>query len=103
MTHDLLLELGCEDLPARYVVPLADALARGVTAGLAKRGVVTGAVRRFATPRRIAVAIAGVPATQPDQQVERLGPAVAAALKDGQPTPAALGFARSCGVEFSAL
>ena len=38
-----------------------------------------------------------------DQAIERTGPALAAALKDGQPTQAALGFARSCGVEFSAI
>lgn len=102
-TQDLLLELGCEDLPARYVMPLADALSRGIAEGLSRRGVGVGAARTFATPRRIAVLVSGVASTQPDQVVERTGPSLAAATKDGQPTPAALGFARSCGVEFSAL
>jgi glycyl-tRNA synthetase beta chain len=103
MARDLLLELGTEDLPARYVLPLAEALRAGVAGGLEKRGIAPGEVKLFATPRRIAVLIAGVAQTQPDQAIERTGPALAAALKDGQPTPAALGFAKSCGVEFSAL
>jgi glycyl-tRNA synthetase beta chain len=103
MKNDLLLELGCEDLPARYVQPLATALLQGVTDGLGKRGITTGPVRSFATPRRLAVLIAGVPAQQPAQTLERSGPALATALKDGKPTAAALGFAKSCGVEFSEL
>lgn len=103
MNNDLLLELGCEDLPARYVLPLAAALRDGVMDGFSKRGVAAGAGSIFATPRRIAVLVETVAARQADQNIERLGPALAAALKDGQPTPAALGFAKSCGVEFAAL
>ena len=99
----LLIEIGTEDLPARYVVPLASALANGIAGGLSKRGVEPGAQTIFATPRRIAVMIEGVATQQPDQLVKRDGPAVAAAYKDGKPTPAALGFAKSCGVEFSEL
>ncbi|WP_428380584.1 glycine--tRNA ligase subunit beta [Nevskia ramosa] len=99
----LLIEIGCEDLPARYVVPLAEALSNGITNGLSKRGVATGTARTFATPRRIAVQIDAVAVQQPDQAVERSGPAVAAATKDGVPTPAALGFAKTCGVEFAEL
>jgi glycyl-tRNA synthetase beta chain len=103
MTRDLLLEIGTEDLPARYVTPLAEALANGLCGGLRKRGVEHGTVQRFSTPRRIAVLIEAVSAQQPAQTLERTGPALKAALKDGQPTPAGLGFARSCGVEFGAL
>jgi len=102
MARDLLLEIGTEDLPARYVVPLRDAL--GQLAGkLAQRGVTQGSSQVFATPRRIALLIERVAEGQPDQAVERLGPALTAALKDGQPTPAGLGFAKSCGVDFGAL
>ena len=103
MNTDFLLELGCEDLPARYVLPLANALKDGVTIGLSKRGVGLGAAKSFATPRRIAVIVESVADKQADQKIERHGPALTAALKDGQPTQAALGFAKSCGVEFSAL
>ena len=103
MTHTLLLEIGCEDLPARYVVPLASALSRGMTEGLSKRGVHASEALSYATPRRIAVSLSGLAERQPDQSVEFTGPALSAALKDGQPTQAALGFARKCGVEFAAL
>jgi glycyl-tRNA synthetase beta chain len=100
----LLIEIGTEDLPARYVATLANALATGVVDGLRTRGVVFAHHHSaFATPRRLAVLVAGVDASQPEQKIERLGPALSAALKDGAPTPAALGFAKSCGVEFSAL
>jgi len=100
---DLLLELGTEDLPARFVLPLADALLAGVVGGLDRRGVAHGAAKCYATPRRIAVLVAGVATEQPEQLVDLTGPALNVALKDGQPTPAALGFARKCGVEFAAL
>ncbi|MDP9141544.1 MAG: glycine--tRNA ligase subunit beta [Pseudomonadota bacterium] len=103
MSRDLLLEIGTEDLPARYVVPLAEALAQGIAGGLSRRGVAVGASQTFATPRRIAVRLSAVAPEQPEQVIERSGPALATALKDGQPTPAALGFAKSCGVEFSAI
>ena len=107
----LLIELGCEDLPARYVVPLADALEKGFIEGLKNRDVRVDSPRMgsrakdilFATPRRIAVQLDDVAEHQPEQKIERLGPALATALRDGKPTPAALGFAKSCGVEFSAL
>jgi len=97
---DLLIELGCEDLPARYVLPLAEALARGIDRGLQKRAVAAVLAHTFATPRRIAVWIEGVALQQADQSVERKGPKLAAALRDGVPTPAGLGFAKSCGVAF---
>src|SRR3546814_14168352 len=57
----------------------------------------------FSTPRRLAVRLGALDQAQPEQQIERTGPALAAALTDGKPTPAALGFAKSCGVEFAAL
>jgi glycyl-tRNA synthetase beta chain len=100
---DLLIELGCEDLPARFVQPLAAALTTALVDGLARRGVAAGASRSFATPRRIAALIADVAPAQADRNVERKGPKLVAAIKDGQPTPAGMGFAKSCGVEFSSL
>ncbi|MDE2148788.1 MAG: glycine--tRNA ligase subunit beta [Gammaproteobacteria bacterium] len=103
MTRELLVEIGCEDLPARYVQPLAAALAEGIVGGLGAKGVACGAARVFATPRRIAVRVAEVAERQPAQLIERKGPSLAAAFNDGRPTPAALGFARACGVGPQAL
>lgn len=103
MTRQLLIEIGCEDLPARYVLPLAEALAAGVEAGLTEADIAHGEARHFATPRRIAVIVDAVAEAQPDRQMVRKGPALKAAFKDGEATPAAIGFARSCGVGIDAL
>src|SRR5262245_35747714 len=100
--NDLLIELGTEDLPARFVLPLANALGQ-FAAMLNARGISSGSPRLFATPRRIAVLIANVEARQAEQVIERKGPKLAAAIKDDVPTAAGLGFAKSCGVEFGAL
>ncbi len=97
----LLIELGCEELPARK---LADQ-ARGLFDGLARRFEEAGLdferqnSRWLATPRRLAVLFAGMPGGQPDQVQERLGPAVEVAFDDdGNPTRAGEGFARSVGL-----
>lgn len=102
--RDFLLELGTEELPPKSLFTLAQALADGVAAGLQAASVKHGAVEWFATPRRLAVRIAGVADRQPDQQIKRQGPSVANAFDaSGQPTKAALGFAASCGVAIDAL
>ena len=102
-TRDLLIEIGTEDLPARFVAPLAQALREGLEEGLRGRQLGFSRAKAFATPRRIAVWIQQLDEQQSDQQVERKGPAVAAAFKDGVPTKAAEGFARSCGVSVDEL
>ena len=98
MKQDLLIEIGCEELPARFVQPLAAALAGGLRDGLTEARLAFDPPREFATPRRIAVLFTAVETQQADQPIERRGPALAAAKKDGAFTPAATGFARSCGV-----
>ncbi|ARH00898.1 glycine--tRNA ligase subunit beta [Legionella micdadei] len=99
MANDFLFELGCEELPSGAVWPLADALATNLIAAFDKAQIRYGEVRRFATPRRLAVLIDDVQDEQPSQTVSRRGPALAAAYdNNGQATPALLGFAKSCGV-----
>ena len=101
---DLLAELGTEELPPRDLAPLSEAFAAQVEAGLAKAGLACRGIEPFATPRRLALVARGVPATVPGRTRERRGPALAAAFdKAGHPTRAALGFARSCGVEVADL
>lgn len=102
----LLIELGTEELPPKALDELAAAFTRGVCDGLAKRGVEAAldAARTFATPRRLAVYIPEVAKAQPEQVMERRGPAVSAGLDaEGQPSRALLGFAQSCGVAVDAL
>jgi glycyl-tRNA synthetase beta chain len=102
--RDFLAEIGTEELPPKALLRLADAFAAGVAAGLKKAGLTHGAVRRYATPRRLAVLIEGLAAAQPDRTLERRGPALAAAFdEEGCPTQAALGFARSCGIAVEQL
>ena len=94
----VLFELGTEELPARAQTALAPALAANAAAGLQTARLAHGAaVQSYATPRRLALVIPAVAAqTAPDMQV-RKGPSVQAAFQaDGQPTPALLGFVRSC-------
>ncbi|MFC1775938.1 glycine--tRNA ligase subunit beta [Pseudomonadota bacterium] len=97
---DLLIELGCEELPPKSLPKVGQALFDGFLAQLHKAELEfdAAASRLYYTPRRLALLIAGVAGSQPDQVLERKGPAVAAAFNaDKQPTPAAIGFARSVG------
>lgn len=96
--NTLLVELGVEELPPNAIDTLSDALAEGLHRGLRDADVAHGEVHAYATPRRLAVRIEALNDKQPDREVEKRGPALAAAFKDGQPTKAAEGFARSCGV-----
>ncbi|MGM0925010.1 MAG: glycine--tRNA ligase subunit beta [Pseudomonadota bacterium] len=96
--NTLLVELGVEELPPNAIDTLSDALAEGLHRGLRDADVAHGEVHSYATPRRLAVRIEALADKQPDREVEKRGPALAAAFKDGQPTKAAEGFARSCGV-----
>ncbi|UXZ53895.1 glycine--tRNA ligase subunit beta [Halomonas sp. 7T] len=99
----LLLELGAEELPPTALDALSDAFAAGIEKGLQDAEIPFETVVAYATPRRLAVQVTGLADKQPDREVERRGPALAAAFKDGAPTKAAEGFARSCGVSVDEL
>jgi glycyl-tRNA synthetase beta chain len=103
---DLLVELGCEELPPKSLDTLREAFYKGISDGLEKHNVPfdASASRSFSTPRRLAAVFGGVAAGQADQVQERRGPALSAAFDaDGEPTAAARGFARSLGMEVEAL
>lgn len=105
-TADLLVELLCEELPAKAVANLARGLADGLRERLAKAGIAHAddGLRVLWTPRRIAVLIPALALAQPEQTLERRGPALAAGKgADGQPSKALLGFAQSCGVSVEQL
>jgi glycyl-tRNA synthetase beta chain len=101
---DLLVEIGTEELPPKSLIDLASAFASGVRQGLDEAGLPHAAVETFATPRRLAVRVRRVGLRQPDREIRRTGPAVAAAFDAaGAPTRAAQGFAASCGSTIEAL
>lgn len=95
---DLLIELGCEELPAGSVLPMAQHLGNALFNQLQASKLCDTPPQIFATPRRLAARFTNVGAKQADATVERRGPAKAAAYKDGEPTKALLGFLRSAGV-----
>lgn len=97
--QDLLLEIGCEELPPKTLKRLSESLAENIANALNKKKINYESITNFATPRRLAVLIENLDEAQPDQIIERRGPSIKAAFDDdGKPTKAALGFAASCGV-----
>jgi glycyl-tRNA synthetase beta chain len=104
LKQDLLIEIGTEELPPKALLSLSIAFENAFTAQLKQAGLSFASVQRFATPRRLALLVAQLETEQPARTLEKWGPAVQAAFgADGKPTKAAEGFARSCGVDMSAL
>src|ERR1700744_3659361 len=90
---DLLLELFSEEIPARMQAKAAEDLRKAVTDRLVDAGLVYEGAKAFVTPRRLALAVHGVPARQPDIKDERKGPKV------GGPEQAIAGFLRAAGLK----
>ncbi|MBU2711695.1 glycine--tRNA ligase subunit beta [Zooshikella harenae] len=96
--QDFLVELGTEELPPKALQSLSIAFANGIIDGLKAANLKHSNHQVFATPRRLALLISQLETEQPDQEIERRGPALTAAFDaDGKPTKAAEGFAKSCG------
>src|SRR5580698_6413551 len=90
---DLLLELFSEEIPARMQARAAEDLRKLVTDRLVNAGLVYEGARAFVTPRRLALAVQGMPARQPDVREEKKGPRV------GAPEAAIAGFLKSAGLK----
>ena len=103
-TQDFLVELGTEELPPKALKTLSAAFTKGIIEGLEKTQLSFEGYESFAAPRRLALRIKGLEIAQPDQNMERRGPAVQAAFDaEGNPGKAAEGFARSNGVAVADL
>jgi len=103
---DLLVELGTEELPPKSLSKLSQAFAVEFSKRLLEAGLIDhhARVEHFAAPRRLAVRVSKVLLRQPDRDQERRGPALQAAFdKDGKPSKAAEGFAKSCGTSVDKL
>ncbi len=105
MSQTLLIELLTEELPPKALNNLGNHFAAAIVEGLEKAQLIDGETQftAYASPRRLAVQVPNVKAVQADQQIVKKGVSVAAGMKDGVPTKALEGFARSCGVEISQL
>jgi glycyl-tRNA synthetase beta chain len=102
--NDFLFEIGTEELPPKALENLALALKSNITERLNKASLNFTAINSYATPRRLAVLIKDLISEQPTQTIERRGPALTAAFdKNGQATPAALGFAKSCNTSIDKI
>ncbi|MEK0192672.1 glycine--tRNA ligase subunit beta, partial [Microcoleus anatoxicus] len=98
-----LLELGTEELPASFVCDSTQQWQRLIPATLAEQFLTNDSINVYATPRRLAVLVTGLPLQQLDREEEVKGPPASSAFKDGKPTKAAEGFAKKQGVEIEAL
>lgn len=103
-TKDLLIEIGTEELPPKSLQILSNSFADQVRSALQTAGLAFQSVSQFATPRRLALLVKYLQIEQSSQTIERRGPALQAAFDgSGKPTPAALGFAKSCGTDINSL
>lgn len=100
---DFLLEIGCEEIPARMIAAASAELRERVGALLAGERLGGTEVAVFDTPRRLTVMASGIAAAQADVTEQMNGPSVNVAYMDGQPTPAAHAFAKKAGIDVSAL
>ena len=100
---DFLLEIGCEEIPARMIAAASEELRARVSALLARERLTGGEVTHFDTPRRLAVLASGIAGSQADVVEQVTGPSVSVAYKDGRPTPAAHAFARKSGIDVAQL
>jgi glycyl-tRNA synthetase beta chain len=102
---NFLFEVGLEEIPARMITAAQAELARRVEDVLTRERLLSSGheIHSYSTPRRLAVLVNGVEASQADAQEQLTGPSWAVAFKNHEPTPAAHAFAKKAGVEVSAL
>ena len=101
---DFLLEIGCEEIPARMIDAASLELRQRMSALLQRERLEpAGKISHLDTPRRLAVLASGIPASQPDITEQVNGPSAQVAYKDGKPTPAAHAFAKKVGVDVGKL
>lgn len=99
MAKNLLIELGTEELPPKQLSSLAQAFATNLENELKEAQLSHDGINWFATPRRLALKVMTLCEQQQDKILEKKGPAISAAFDaQGNPTNAALGWAKSCGV-----
>ena len=103
MASTFLLEIGTEELPSDFARLALPQLRERVQRDLAELRLAHGEVQVTSTPRRLVVLVDSLAEVQEDLREERKGPPVAQAFVDGQPGPAAIGFAKRCGVEPTSL
>ncbi|KZN42086.1 glycine--tRNA ligase subunit beta [Pseudoalteromonas luteoviolacea] len=101
-TENLLVEIGTEELPPKALRKLAQAFADNMVTELEALELAHQGIKWYASPRRLGIQVAALETQQQDKVVEKRGPAIKAAFDaDGNPTKAAQGWARGCGIDVS--
>ena len=101
---EFFIEIGSEEIPSGYVEPALRYMKKELSSFFAKNRIDAEVPKTMGTPRRLIVSIKGVMEMQEDSVDEFLGPGVSLAYDDrGQPTKAAIGFARGKGVDVGDL
>ncbi|KAF0158288.1 MAG: glycyl-tRNA synthetase beta chain [Syntrophaceae bacterium] len=104
MSNELLFEIGTEEIPAAFLSKAVGDMEEIIRKSLTEKRIGFTGIKCLATPRRLVLYIEDILQKQEDQTIEKLGPAKKAAFdENGQPTKAALGFARGQGIEVSQL
>jgi len=104
MTSELLFEIGTEEIPAGFLSKAVGDMENIIHKSLTEKMIPFEGIKCMATPRRLVLYIADVAQKQEDQTIEKMGPAKKAAFDEqGNPTKAALGFAKGQGMEISQL
>jgi glycyl-tRNA synthetase beta chain len=104
MSNELLFEIGTEEIPAGFLFKAVGDMEDIIHKSLTEKRITFAGIKCMATPRRLVLYIAEVAPKQEDQIIEKMGPAKKAAFdENGQPTKAAIGFARGQGLEVSQL
>ena len=102
MGKELLLEIGTEEIPAAFLPKAIEDMKKNISRELSEIRIACGEVTSLATPRRLCLCVKDVAERQDDQVVEKLGPAKRVAFdENGNPTKAALGFAKGQGLDIS--
>ena len=103
-TADLLFEIGTEEIPASYVPPVLEQLRETAAKSLTNHRIPFGDIETLGTPRRITLSIKDIKTLQESEETEVVGPPKRIAYdENGEPTKAAVGFAKTQGVELTAL
>ncbi len=104
MSKELLLEIGTEEIPALFLPKALEDMKAMIAKELSTKRIGHGAITAMTTPRRLFLHVGGVATRQEDQVIEKLGPATRVSFDEaGNPTKAALGFARGQGMDIAEL
>ena len=97
---DFLLEIGCEEIPARMIGAASQEMRDRLQTLLERERLApSGVISQLESPRRLAILAQGIPPSQADVTEQVTGPSAQVAFKDGQPAPAAHAFAKKVGID----